>query len=154
MAMDDIYRLVRAVLIDHVMYRPKGGYVDLVPKGAWVEATILDSTVSDRGGGAYNGYVRYVLNGEERARDATFHQLWLEGWTCREFRDDVEHHRAAQRKPVPKARDTVYVVTYADGREYINTEPLSKSEHANLRDRRERYREDEYRRVDRKRRRK
>lgn len=147
MAMDDIYRLVQAVLIDGRMFLPTR-VTGLVPEGPWKEAEILDASVTgDHSNGMFNGYVRYVVKGEKNAQDATFHRLWLEGWTSREVRDAVELERAARRRKIPKLQTTLYVVQYADGREYINREPLSKADLGELKRRRERFREAKYRLV-------
>ena len=92
MAMDDIYRLVRAVLIEGRMTRPKNGFHELYPrKGPWEEATVHDASImGDHRSQWFNGYVRYSIGDENRARDATFHELWKQGWTSIEYRQRVE----------------------------------------------------------------
>jgi hypothetical protein len=99
MAMDDIYRLVQAVLIDGRMTRPTRCNSKNQPVGEWVEAEVLDATVTGiHGNGFFNGYVRFVIKGEKYAQDSTFHNLWLQGWTTVETRTDYKAAVAAQRK--------------------------------------------------------
>ena len=146
MAMDDVYRLVQAVLIDGRIFLPTR-WDGTLPEGPWKEAEVLDAAVvGNLRSGSFNGYVRYVVDGESLAKDATFHQLWMEGWTTRGVRDAVEDAKKAQRRKPPKPLDMLYIVRHADGREDINRGPLSAEDHAFLKGR-GKYREDKYRRV-------
>lgn len=90
MAMDDTYRLVQAVLIDCRMTRPSKYNAKNIPVGPWIEAEIVRATVSgEHTSGVFNGFVWYRIKGDKYAKDATFHALWLEGWTSFEYRDQV-----------------------------------------------------------------
>jgi|GEM_PF-5149809 len=124
MAMDDVYRLVKAILIDGQIHQP-ARVRDLVPKGPWKKATVLDASVSYMGSGMYNGHVRYVLDGEKLAHDATFHQLWLDGWTDYDLRMGVEQARRNARRTLKPTMSPIYVVRYADGRDSVDTEPVT-----------------------------
>ena len=97
MSMDDTYRLVEAILMDARMTRLR--YAACVDRplspGSWLEAEILNaSIVADHGRGVVNGYVWYRLDGEEHPTDATFHTLWLEGWTTFEWRRRMSRPQA------------------------------------------------------------
>ncbi len=106
MAMDDIYRLVQAVLIDGRMTRPTYYGTKNQPVGKWREAKVLDACVSgNHSNGFFNGYVRFVLDGEEYAQDATFHELWKQGWTSYEVRDRyLAETRRPRRRSVDRKR--------------------------------------------------
>jgi hypothetical protein len=93
MAMDDVYRLVQAVLIDARMTRPVSFDAKNRPVGPWMEAEILNaSVVGDHKTGTFNGHVWYRIK-EGMNQDATFHHLWLEGWTTFEWREHVRPRR-------------------------------------------------------------
>src|SRR5580704_6794289 len=99
MAMDDIYRLVQAVLIDARMTRPSMIGINGQPVGKWIEAEVLNVCVTaDHPKGVVNGFVWFKLKGspnpnDKYPKDATFHQLWLEGWTTFEWRECVTKTR-------------------------------------------------------------
>lgn len=143
MAMDDIYRLIKAVLIDGQMHLP-ARVRELVPEGPWKKADVIDASISYMGSGMYNGHVRYALEGEKYARDATFHQLWLDGWTDYDLRLDVEQARTDARRKLKSPASPIYVVRYADGRESVDTEPVTSEVWKTILKRGVRCREDSY----------
>ena len=99
MAMDTIHRLVQAVLIDGQMTRPSGHNSSNIPTGPWVSARVLEAAVvGDHETGAFNGYVRFVIAGQDRAMSRTFHDLWLEDWTTFEYREQIESVRAKPKR--------------------------------------------------------
>jgi hypothetical protein len=107
MAMDDIYRLVQAVLVDARMTRPSKYNAKNLPVGKWIEAEILSAVITgDHRTGTFNGQVWYRIKSETailadgKPQDATFHTLWLEGWTTFEYRDMV----CPPRRHAPRRR--------------------------------------------------
>lgn len=105
MAMDDIYRLVQAALIDGRMTRPASFDEHNQPVGQWYEAEVVDASVTMRhSDGWFNGHVRFRLKDEMYAHDATMYQLWVQGWTTFEYRDQVLAARTKRRKRSAKRK--------------------------------------------------
>jgi hypothetical protein len=109
MAMDDIYRLTQAVMIDGEMACSE--QVDpncpLIPIGPWKTAHIRSATLHVHNGSWYEGSVNYHIVGENCSRIATFNDLWIQGWTTVEFmreciatqkKEAQNEKRRAQRK--------------------------------------------------------
>jgi hypothetical protein len=97
-AMDDIYRLVQAILIDARMTRPSKVDLKGRPVGKWIEAEVLSVTVSGHHStGAFNGFVWFKITSDQYAQDATFHRLWLEGWTSFEWRERMTKTKRRSR---------------------------------------------------------
>jgi hypothetical protein len=106
--MDEQRRLIQAITLDGEMTRPTRYDGKNRPVGPWVEAEILEATITlDHRRGWYFGAVRYVpkstrkvkLNSElPHAVVRTFHDLWMEGWTSIEYRKMVLDARKVDRR--------------------------------------------------------
>lgn len=95
MAMDDILRLAKGIVVEGEIAKPDR-VEELVPYGPWTKATVVDTSLYiNHGDGFYFGNVRYTIEGEKYCKQATFHDLWMAGWTSIEFMNDC---LAAQKK--------------------------------------------------------
>jgi hypothetical protein len=88
MAMDDIYRLARGIVLEGKMAKPDR-VEELVPYGPWTKAEVVDTSLYiNHGDGFFFGNVRYILQGEKLCKQASFNELWMQGWTSIEFMNE------------------------------------------------------------------
>jgi hypothetical protein len=87
MAMDDTLRLAQAIVLEGAMAKP-ARVEELVPLGLWTTAKVVDTSLYiHHKDGLYFGNVRYIIKGQSFTKQASFHDLWVEGWTSVEFMD-------------------------------------------------------------------
>ncbi len=90
MAMDDLYLLVKGLLIDGEIARPER-WENLLPLGKWETRKVVQvflNTIYDAAG--YQSYQGYALlkNDQGVVGAAEFNSLWLQGWVSESFHQD------------------------------------------------------------------
>ena len=106
MAMDDVYKLVEAVLVHACMVNPQRDGIVLDFKKPYPTADVLSATVHmNHRTCDFEGSVRFQIRGEGHCHVESFYNLWLAGWTLplsewpqTRYRDAMKHARYELRQ--------------------------------------------------------
>jgi len=98
MAMDDVLRLAKGLLLDGEIVLPGKG-VGLMVYGPWISARVSDVSIYiDHLDSMYFGNARIQIEGEDKWSQHSFQELWAAGWTSVEFMEARKKSELDEKK--------------------------------------------------------